>query len=428
MSQGTKDREDLEDSALDNTATPMSFTIVNNFSYEPFVLPGVDGDAYKAWNDWYQGLEHIFEASNTPQAKKFSTLLSYGGKELRSIYSSISNGKIPRNEDFETAIEKLEGFFKPKQHGTYLRLKFWDTEKESNESIDDFVTKLYEKKRHCDFGSTKEEIDDFVMTDKFIRAMPQHIKQELIRDRKLTFESAVRQAKEIESSRNQARELSVPNRDKPFMGSVNRLWEQKPIICFRCNSPSHKSSSPSCPARNAICRDCKMPGHYADSKFCKDGKGRKREAPRRSSGYERPAKRQKFQVRNVYDDEEIVCNVNAAGVNVVCKIEGLWIRMLVDSGTNRNIIDEKTWKLMLARGFQPKQEFYNDHIKFMGYGNRKLNQVSAFKADISADVNGKRHIETVNFYVIENGSQPLLSKGNAIDMKRFCFNAYVFLT
>lgn len=255
---------------MESRSQPVTLSVVNNFSYEPFVMPNSEGDAYKAWKDWFQGLEHIMEASNIVESKKFSTLLSYGGKELRTIYSAINNGSIPKVEQFDVAIDKLDSYFKPKQHATYLRVKFWEMSKEANESIDDFVTRLNDKKRHCDFGNSKNEIEDFVMTDKFIMSMPQFIKQELMRDRKLTFESAVRQAKEIESSRDQARELSTSSREKTFFGAINRVRSDgdKMVICFRCNSRSHKADSERCPAKEARCHSCNQKGHFAYAKFC----------------------------------------------------------------------------------------------------------------------------------------------------------------
>uniref|UniRef100_A0A336LRD2 RNA-directed DNA polymerase n=1 Tax=Culicoides sonorensis TaxID=179676 RepID=A0A336LRD2_CULSO len=418
-----------EDTIHDQTMTvppAITVSVVNNFNYEQFVLPGADGDVYKVWNDWHQGLIHILEASNTPEEKKFSSLLAYGGKDLRNIYSSINNGTIPKSEKFETAIEKLEEFFKPKQHATYLRVKFWEMTKRDDETIDDFVSKLNEKKKHCNFGTTKQEIEDFVMTDKFLLSMPQYIKQELIKDKKLNFESAVRQAKELESSRNQARELSQPVKEKQFFGSVNRLndrrlqsHERRPFagnhrlgtqdrrntVCFRCNNRNHTSESERCPARNAHCFDCQARGHWANTAFCKKRKDSSRE-------YESNPKRRR--VNYIKDDEnEIVCNVNSAGVSVVCQIEGLYVKMLVDSGTNRNIIDERTYKLMMEKGFKPRKQLENKRIRFVGYGNTELKQVTAFEAKISCEVNLKRYDCMSTFYVIRNGAQPLLCKETA---------------
>lgn len=418
----------------------VAVSVVNNFTYEPFTMPGSEGDAYKAWTDWFQGLEHIMEASNIPEQKKFSTLLSYGGKELRTIYSAINNGTIPKVEEFGTAIFKLETYFKPKQHATYLRVKFWELSKEPNESIDEFVTRLHDKKRHCDFGSSKAQIEDFVMTDKFVTSMPQYIKQELMRDRKLTFQSAVRQAKEIESSRDQARELTTSSKEKPFFGAVNRIRsEGDRLMCFRCNSRNHKADSDRCPARDARCHSCKQKGHFAFSKYCTNSQGnssgkREREYQRNDSqprpkfdNEPRPKKR-RVQVRNVKEeDEEELCNVNSGGVKVVCQIGEFFVKMLVDSGTNRNIIDDKTWQIMTVRGFRPKIIEKGNNVKFCGYGGVKLKQVACFEAKIKARVNGEYYEEITTFFVIENGSQPLLSKGKESSRRngRFaCFIVY----
>lgn len=171
------------------------------------------------------------------------------------------------------------------------------------------------------------------------------------------------------------------------------------------NHLSHKSDSDKCPAREARC--------FACARFCKNPGRAKREAPRSRNEYESNAKKRKTNVRNIEDEEDIICNVNSADVNVVCQIGKVHVRMLVDSGTNRNIIDDKTWKLMVAKGFQPERELMESHVKFLGYGNVKLKQLAAFEAEIVANVNGRCHKELTKFFVIENGSQPLLSKGTA---------------
>lgn len=416
------------------TQTTVTVAVVNNFNYDPFVVPGPDGDPYKAWNEWFQGLEHILQASNTAEDRKFSTLLAYGGKELRQIYSTICNGTIPKIENFETAVQKLEQYFKPKQHATYLRVKFWELTKNENETIDEFVSKLNEKKRHCNFGTSKEEIEDFVMLDKFLMSMPTYIKQELIKDKKLNFDSAVQQAKELESSRTQARELSQSSRDKPFLGSVNKLQVRRfsnddrhssnkdkrafgkgSIVCFRCNSKNHKSDYARCPAKDSKCFDCGNYGHFAGAVYCKKRKGSIRRCESEPN-----AKRRR--INNIEDEEEeVVCNINSVGVNVVCEIEGLYVKMLVDSGTNRNIIDEKTYKMMIERGFDETENFKDCHIKFIGYGNTKLSLVTSFQAKIRARVNGKTYETFSKFFVIKNGSQPLLSKGKEICNLRAIF-------
>lgn len=242
------------------------------------------------------------------------------------------------------------------------------------------MTRLYEKKQYCDFGSSKKEIEDLVMTDKFFMSMPQYIKQELIKDRKLTFESAVRQAKELESSRNQARELSVSTKEKPFLGGVNRIQERSRIECYRCKSFNHKSDSDKCPEREARFFACGFKGHFANARFCKKTGRAKREAPRSRNEYESNAKKRKINVRNIEDKEDIICNVNSAGVNVVCQIGKVHVRMLVDSGTNRNIIDDKTWKLMVAKGFLMKEDEVFPYVKeSIDDGNFEKEEVKDFK-------------------------------------------------
>lgn len=76
--------------------------------------------------------------------------------------------------------------------------------------------------------------------------------------------------------------------------------------------------------------------------------------------------------------------------------------------TEMMTFDERTWNLMLAKGFQPKRQFSNDHVTLTGYGNVRLKQVTAFEANIATNVNETRYERISRFYVIENGLQPLL--------------------
>lgn len=89
------------------------------------------------------------------------------------------------------------------------------------------------------------------------------------------------------------------------------------------------------------------------------------------------------------------------------------LTMLVDSGSEKNIIDEQTWRLMVAKGFQPKKQYKDDSITFSDYVSGRLKQLLVFEDKISVKINGKEFEQEAPFYVIQEGSQPLLGRVTA---------------
>lgn len=107
-----------------------------------------------------------------------------------------------------------------------------------------------------------------------------------------------------------------------------------------------------------------------------------------------------------------ILSVNDGGIKFVCAIGNVFVEMMIDSGTSLNIIDGNTWDLIMANGFKPKDKFFDGNVHLNGYGNKKFEQLHAFNAPISVcNVESDATEELATFYVIQNGSQPLISQG-----------------
>lgn len=388
-----------------------------------FVIKGIpDDELFERWLEWKRALNHVLVTRGiTKKKKKFSALMAFGGQDLQKLYYSIDKNADVDPPEFKDAILKLDEHFKPKHHAVFTRRKFWDIKREIDESIDDLIARVRSKAEICSFGSTEVESRQVAMGDKLISLMPQEVKEKLLQ-KDMPFDEMVKLIKAHESAKFQARELTTPKYVNNNFSNVNyvRKQETQPRSkeCYRCGSKYHLSFSENCPAVNAICDSCKKKGHFA--RMCNLNKNGKRPRSQIQSGQEPLLKKRRMNVFNINNHDEkdqikeevTVCNVNLTGIHVVCSIGNIAVRLLVDSGTSKNIVDENTWKLMLANGFKPKEQFYDHTVKFFGYGNGSLTQISAFVDEISSVNNGKRISIVDKFYVIGNGSQPLLSKGN----------------
>uniref|UniRef100_A0A336L3K2 RNA-directed DNA polymerase n=1 Tax=Culicoides sonorensis TaxID=179676 RepID=A0A336L3K2_CULSO len=410
------------------------------FRLDPLTIKGVAPEKqYEVFRQWRRGLENILNATGVPDDKKFSNLMAYGGTELQLIYYNIDQKAEETQPDYKEAIKKLDEYFKPKHHAVFARHNFWKLKWDSEETFDDVVIKMREATNHCRFGKNEAESLEIAMVDKLLMMVSQEVKEKLLQREDMSFDEAVKIVKAHEATKYQAKELSGKKSVEFNVNAVSKSYRGE---CFKCGSHSHMADDSYCPAKHAMCNMCKKIGHYA--RKCHMNKNLKRSNSGAQRSYrgqgsfnnnqfshknQRPyreqndgAKRQKLEVREIkhemeeekpYSNKASVFNINDNGVIVVCTIGNVNVSMMVDSGTSKNIIDENTWNLMLSNGFKPEQTFYDKSMKFVGYGNKELKQKIGFVAPISCRTRGKVYEELATFFVIENGSQPLLSQGTA---------------
>ncbi|XP_055714231.1 uncharacterized protein K02A2.6-like [Phlebotomus papatasi] len=85
--------------------------------------------------------------------------------------------------------------------------------------------------------------------------------------------------------------------------------------------------------------------------------------------------------------------------------------MLIDSGSTHNVIDEKTWLYMKKSGLEVINSTTECKEKLKAYGqNSYLQIVGQFEAVVMIEDNGKDYKTSAKFFVVKNGSQPLLGK------------------
>lgn len=94
----------------------------------------------------------------------------------------------------------------------------------------------------------------------------------------------------------------------------------------------------------------------------------------------------------------------------MCKVGGVKLNMIIDSGSDANIIGWEEWSKMKEGGVQIIEQVKGSDRVFMGYANHKqLKVMGTFKAEI--EVGGKKLLDL--FYVIKEGQRSLLGRETA---------------
>lgn len=95
---------------------------------------------------------------------------------------------------------------------------------------------------------------------------------------------------------------------------------------------------------------------------------------------------------------------------IQCRVGGVQIAMLIDSGSKHNLIDDTTWELMKLRDVKITNQRVDTGKRFLAYGRIPLQLVTTFDAELEVDDNGDLLKTTTSFHVIQKGQQPLLGK------------------
>ena len=118
--------------------------------------------------------------------------------------------------------EKLDQYFKPKKNITYERYILTTIKQNEEESTVSFVTRLQKQAEYCAFPDIAEAVNlyQFVSPCHSIK-----LKQKLLKDRKMSIEKCVEIGRNMEISKQQAKEISNKkiNQDPQEIDSVDHL-------------------------------------------------------------------------------------------------------------------------------------------------------------------------------------------------------------
>ena len=205
------------------------------------------------------------------------------GDKADDIFHSFELSEDQKDYTFVKA--KFDSYFIKRKNVIYERTVFNRRKQEEGESVEMFITALYLLVEHCEYGNLREEM----IHDRIVAAVRDStLSLKLQLKDKLTLEEAVMYAREAEMIKKQQPLVRDDQKESARVGVVNKRGGRQDDsrgprtrkgpgakqmtngqACTRCGkSPPHDRQH--CPARDAICHNCSIRGHY--KAMCKSSK------------------------------------------------------------------------------------------------------------------------------------------------------------
>ena len=111
------------------------------------------------WKKWLSRLENLFLAmsiadSDAEKKRKKALLLHYAGEGVYDVYETIK----ANTDSFTEVREKLNQYFIPQINKEYEVYVFRHSNKNSDESLDEYVTRLRKIVVNCGFVNPESEV------------------------------------------------------------------------------------------------------------------------------------------------------------------------------------------------------------------------------------------------------------------------------
>lgn len=403
-------------------------------------------DRRQKWMTWKRGFEIFLRAAKVEDAaEKKDSLLAHGGFELQDIFFNIPGADVEAKEDndcYAIAIEKLDSYFAPQRHEAHERYVFWAMKPEPGESLTKFLMRTQTHASKCNFGKTSTDSSSIAVIDKMLQFVPASLREKLLQATDLTIDEVVKQVNAFETSRSASEQIS----GQAILPAVSKNTESVQRVKAYCKfCGKNHGPGQNCAAWNKTCGNCGKVGHFRAVCFSRMGQpgsstGSSNQPPTKSAikrnysqtfqpsatafgkqrrtGTSFPPRR----LHAIADEEEevnielveMVSSANDSEELVWVKVGGVIIEMQIDSGVHSNIVDDRTWEMMLNNGVETLARGNQSDKKFKAYAQRDcLEVLEMFDAEVIINDGNKELKTNARFYVVRDGPQPLLGKHTA---------------
>ena len=362
-------------------------------AYHLFPLLNFNEDPTTAgtrWTKWVKRFELLMTGMGiNDNERKKALLLHYIGEETYDIYDSLPQGAPavdPNAADqptvYEIAKQKMTDYFAPKVNVDYEIHKFRQIVQEENEPIDAFHTRLRQAAIYCDF----QDIDREIKLQVIHACHSRRLRRKGLKTTGITLTQILDEGRALELAENQAKTMESTTKctstgsnvnvnlihprktnfsfNKRYNNTRNQKQKQNPQhrqqrLCWYCRGTyPHKPQGTPCPAQGAICRKCGKQNHYA--RCCRSTDKKKFQSSQqhvqknRAVNKQRPRKDINYvKQTSTYNDESSTDDDYAFTVhtglkqkqpNIMLKVAGIKLNVLVDSGASTNILSEEAYR------------------------------------------------------------------------------------
>ncbi|KAL1268570.1 hypothetical protein QQF64_033933 [Cirrhinus molitorella] len=183
------------------------------------------------WTRWLSAFELFADgkglllgqnASDATKQRRRALLLHHAGTDVQDIFSTLEN--TGTTTEYDTAVAALNAYFIPRVNTALARQSFYQVTQRQGETVQQFVTRLRQAAKDCDFGVDKDnQLRDAVLS----KCSSDYIKRKLLEEgTELTLTRTLEIAMQCERVELQmsAMHISQPENEK---GTVNHVVKRR---------------------------------------------------------------------------------------------------------------------------------------------------------------------------------------------------------
>ena len=363
------------------------------------------------WKNWLERFQTYLLAADINEPQRQRALLLYqAGPEVYNIFKTLPNTGGEQN--YQKAVDALTKHFEPEKNQIFKIYNFRQATPQTEETIDEFHTRLRTLAKHCRFHDDDFEIKMRIVCNgksarlrrKALREPDCKLSDMLIDGRKAEMSSAQGSGMEESFQELHVKEIRTEN------------------TCYKCGFSYPHRSKPF-PAKHDVCSSYGLTGHFA--KLCRKKeqtaprKPLQRKEPQTSTRQKKESnfikgKRRQGKAHTITRDNEDLSSSsndeytyaiegqNKLSTKTQLKLNDSFdLPFLVDKGATVNIIDSKTYESL-----QHQIKLEPAKIKIFAYGSSTPLQVENC---VSAMIESKLHYTVSQFYVIDGSGGNLIS-------------------
>lgn len=248
---------------------------------EPFDTRGDPSQVSVRWQRWKRGFDYYLAArGQLEDVQKRALFLHCAGLQVQDIFATLTDVGVT----YEHASAKLDAYFKPALNTVYERHVFRQMCPQQGETMLQFVTRLKQQAKNCDFA---EKLDENVRDQLIDKCTDRRLKAKFLEKGTLTLLQALELARAHETAQHQVQEMDSArgatgkgdfvckvkqknNYRNTFTTHKHKTTSASPSSvkvtgkkCFRCGREGHFAKDPACPAKGQVCKKCRKRGHFA---------------------------------------------------------------------------------------------------------------------------------------------------------------------
>jgi len=386
----------------------MSLEKANIDRFDTRSEPRLVGDR---WKKWLRSFEYfVLGEGITGTDRKRAMLLHLAGPEVQDIFEILPKRRdsepVDQIDDYALLVSRLNAYFLPKKNKIFERHIFRGLHQSENEGMDQFYARLKSQAEFCDF---KDQENNMIIDQIVEKCLSSSLRVKILeKGDDVTLTQVLELARSLEVMSFQTKSFSSSNSEINRMKLLNKTEMKIPYQqaksphlprCFRCNRLGHLANDPSCPAKKAKCKRCDLVGHF--SACCKK--------PKVNAVKESISKEVDDDYGLIQNDPEEAADYAfmlgekfATDSLASCKVGGVPITLLVDSGSSLNIVDQRTWDKLKKERIKCSSWRCVESVQ--PYGSQPIPIIGKFRACIEH----KNKNVSVDFSVTSAPGRPIL--------------------